>query len=131
MFTRLLLNYQSSFNRGLTCAAEEALLNGSNPVPDSYFTATSEWPGWTAPMARLGHNLIAWSPSETEIAAIPSTCYLQVIKGHAPLDVIWYFLTCTSTCIIQLRGQNGALTLIHVCGSLFGVCLQYCRFFTG
>jgi len=71
---RLRLIYQPSFNRGLTCAADgEALLNGTIPVPDSYFTASSEYPGWGAPQARLRDDgvVTGWGPSTEEVDANP------------------------------------------------------------
>jgi len=67
------------------CPSEEPLLNGVNPVPDSYFTASSIYDlgyegyedFYAAFMARLnvgGH----WRPSEAESVAIPPTLFLQV-----------------------------------------------------
>jgi len=67
------------FYRGLTCAAaEEPLLDGTNPIPDSYFTASTENPNWEAHLARMSNTVNCWSPTDAELAAIPPTCYLQV-----------------------------------------------------
>jgi len=68
-------------NRGSTCAVEMALLDGVNPVPDSYFTASSEisnYGGWFAYLARLGATYNSWAPTSTEKDAVPLTCFLQV-----------------------------------------------------
>jgi len=65
---------------GLTCTVEEPLLDGANPVPDSYFTASSEDPGWEAPLARMSTALYAWSITADERDANPPTCYIQVDK---------------------------------------------------
>ena len=35
------------------CASEEPLLDGANPVPDNYFTATSEHESYAAHKARM------------------------------------------------------------------------------
>jgi len=50
-------------------------LNGVNPVPDSYFTASSEYQAdWPAHAARLDGNSNAWGP----IKSNRDTCFLQV-----------------------------------------------------
>jgi len=54
-------------------------LDGTNPVPDSYFTASSEYgASWAAPLARLDGGLAFWSPTGAEMMANPLTCFLQV-----------------------------------------------------
>ena len=67
------------FYQGLTCAAgEEPLLEGTNPVPDSHFTASSEYDAsYAAPEARMS-TVIGWNPTEADMWANPPTCYLQV-----------------------------------------------------
>ena len=63
---------------GLTCAVEEALLDGANPVPDSYFTASSDFSSTLkAPAARMSVSY-CWIPLQVEIDANPPTSYLQV-----------------------------------------------------
>jgi len=73
-------------HRGLTCATEEPLLDGTNPVPDSYFTASSYDTTFTeatvdAPKARMSADW-CWSPHHDEMNAQPPTYYLQV-ETHA------------------------------------------------
>jgi len=61
------------------CAAEEPLLNGANPVPDSYFTASSEYSAsYAAHLARLNGLTSFWSPLGAERDAIPPAMFLQV-----------------------------------------------------
>jgi len=63
---------------GLTCAIEEALLDGANPVPDSYFTASSTTSATLgAPAARMSVSY-CWVAADAEINANPPTSYLQV-----------------------------------------------------
>jgi len=63
----------------LTCAAGEPLLNGANPVPHSYFTASSEFGvGNDAYLARLDGSGSWWAPTNAERSAIPPTLFLQV-----------------------------------------------------
>jgi len=65
----------------LTCATDEALLNGVNPVPDSYFIATSEnVASRAAYYARMDGDSRWWVPTSTDASAIPLTMYLQVCK---------------------------------------------------
>ena len=63
----------------LTCDAPEPLLNGANPVPDTYFTASGVWdasPTGTLPhFARLS-AINMWAPDGT--AGNPNPSYLQV-----------------------------------------------------
>ena len=65
---------------GLACAvAGEPLLNGVNPVPDSYFTATTEVSvDYAAHSARLDGDGFSWIPLAEERTAVPPTFYLQV-----------------------------------------------------
>ena len=68
------------FYRGPTCASEEALLDGTNPVPDSYFNASSEWSvDYAAHKARLGADS-HWAPTDVDKDAELITLYLQVSK---------------------------------------------------
>jgi len=63
----------------LTCAAEEPLLDGVNPVPDSYFTATSVFldTGYPAYYARLD-GTAGWCASDAERSTTPPAMFLQV-----------------------------------------------------
>jgi len=54
------------------------LLNGVNPVPDSYFTASTDKIGYEAYRARLDGNNNWWSPKSSDINAIPPTLFVQV-----------------------------------------------------
>jgi len=62
------------------CAAEDPLLDGTSPVPDSYFTASGVWdssPTGTLPhFARLSAINI-WAPDGTSGNPTPSS-FLQV-----------------------------------------------------
>jgi len=63
--------------QGETCTVEEPLLNGANPVPDSYFTASSDYSAsYAAPCARLYGTSSWWTPTVDE--SIPVTFFLQV-----------------------------------------------------
>jgi len=70
------------FYPGLTCAAEGPLLDGTNPVPDSYFTATSEWSGsYAAHKARVGASNY-WASTRADATTNPLTVYLQVSQTY-------------------------------------------------
>jgi len=57
-------------------------LNGTIPVPDSYFTASSEFSAtYAAPEARLDGGPGFWSPTSDEKLAIPLTFFIQVNKN--------------------------------------------------
>jgi len=59
------------------------LLHGASPVPDSYFTASSEWSStYVAYKARLDGANSYWSPTSAERDAIPPTFYLQVSQNR-------------------------------------------------
>jgi len=60
----------------LTCATEEPLLEGTNPVPDSYFTASSEYSAsFLAHFARMRTGVgFPWCPTTAD----KSVCFLQV-----------------------------------------------------
>jgi len=67
---------------GLTCATEEPLLDGTPPVPDSYFTASSYDNTFTeavvdAPKARMSADW-CWGPLPEQMDTNPSACYHQV-----------------------------------------------------
>jgi len=65
--------------QGLTCAAEEPLLNGATPVPDGYFTASSEYSAtYAAPKGRMDGGSGYWAPNSTDNSASPPTMFLQV-----------------------------------------------------
>ena len=69
---------KNHFYPGLSCAAEGPLLDGINPVPDSYFTATSEWDAsYAANKARVGANN-NWASTLADAIINPPTVYLQV-----------------------------------------------------
>jgi len=55
----------------------EPILDGTNPVPNTYFTASSEDGLWYAYKAGM-NEMYSWSPSIAELNANPPTCYLQV-----------------------------------------------------
>jgi len=60
------------------CAADgEPLLNGANPVPDSYFTASSNGATYDPHLAGLPRTKY-WAPMTAEKDAVPPTFYLQV-----------------------------------------------------
>jgi len=60
------------------CAADgEPLLNGANPVPDSYFTASSYMDPYLPHLAGFP-RLEFWTPATAEKTAVPPTFYLQV-----------------------------------------------------
>ena len=65
---------------GLTCAADEPLLDSVNPVPDSYFTAPSvESASYAAHNARsLDGAGGYWIASDADRNATPLTFFLQV-----------------------------------------------------
>ena len=67
----------------VTCAADgEPLLNDTNLVPDSYFTATSEFDFAYAPHnARVGASNY-WASTLADRAVNPPTVYLQVNVEH-------------------------------------------------
>jgi len=67
----------------VTCAADgEPLLNDTNLVPDSYFTATSEFHSMYAPyQARVGASTY-WASTLDEAAVNPPTVYLQVSQVY-------------------------------------------------
>jgi len=70
--------FQSFTCPDLTClAGGEPLLNGANPVPDSYFTASSNGDVYLPHLAGLPHTLY-WAPRTAEKDAVPPTFYLQV-----------------------------------------------------
>ena len=74
----------------LTCDAEEPLLNGVNPVPDSYFTASGELDARFSPSkARLNAGYF-WHPSEINWLVYPERMYLQVSDIYISRD--WVFL---------------------------------------
>jgi len=63
------------------CAVDGPLLTGANPVPDSYFTASSEYSAtFAAYKARIGVTTTCWIATMAEIEAIPPSLYIQVIK---------------------------------------------------
>jgi len=70
-----------TFPLGLSCAAEEALLDGANPVPESYFTATGYWSGRDPLFARLSATS-HWAPSSEQGYATPPSIYLQVRQAY-------------------------------------------------
>ena len=66
----------------MTCDPDgEPLLDGVDPVPDEYFTASSEdASGFYARYARMS-AIKCWIPSYEEMNAYPKTYYLQVCHG--------------------------------------------------
>jgi len=60
----------------LTCDAPEALLNGANPVPDTYFTASGQWAAYTSPYNARMSAPDHWAPDGT--SGNPNPSYLQV-----------------------------------------------------
>ena len=76
--------------KSLICVPTEPLLDGTNPVPDSYFTASSEDPDYEAPKARMS-AINAWDPTAEDRDALPPACFLQVCCNSA-----YYFMVhCT------------------------------------
>jgi len=62
--------------KGLTC--DEPLLDGTNPVPDSYFTASSEHHVENAAhRARLYSSAYGWVANAADRDAITPTLFLQ------------------------------------------------------
>ena len=60
-------------------SAGDPLLDGVSPVPDSYFTASSEYDiNHKAYFARLSDGGPGWLASDAEVNANPPTFYLQV-----------------------------------------------------
>ena len=60
----------------LACWKDEPLVSGSDPIPDAYMTASSDYDTtWVAHTARLNHAL-SWSPADET-----SPMWLQVSKG--------------------------------------------------
>jgi len=82
------------------CAAgEEPLLDGANPVPDSYFTASSTYGGgsWLAHYARMS-AIDAWEPAPADRDAIPPSSFLQVSGEDAYYFIyVGYFMEFTFT----------------------------------
>jgi len=71
--------FHTIFFSGVTCPSEEPLLNGINPVPDSYFTASSIYgASYAAYKAHLDGGGGFWVASSAEKDAIPPTFFLQV-----------------------------------------------------
>jgi len=63
---------------GLNCATEEPLLQDAITVPDSYFTASSEYgASFAARNARVGASSY-WCPDAADIGASPPTLFLGV-----------------------------------------------------
>jgi len=57
----------------------EPLLNGANPVPDSSFTASSEFGASYVPHnARLDGGSSFWGPTTADLETIPLAVFLQV-----------------------------------------------------
>jgi len=69
-----------NFNNSLDvfCAAEEPLLNGANPVPDSYFNASSEYGGVVLAISARMNASYWWRPDPSEEIVDAPTFYLQV-----------------------------------------------------
>jgi len=88
------------------CAADEPLLDGTNPVPDDYFTASSEYnTGFPAHEARLSRPGV-WLATQAEIDAVSPAMFLQASshKNH-----IFKFLTkhiYSSACRIIIRPKD-------------------------
>jgi len=60
------------------CANTGPLINGSNPIPDAYMTASSEYSSnWRAPNARL-NGPKGWCANDTERDTAPPNYYIQV-----------------------------------------------------
>jgi len=60
------------------CAASGPLVDGTNPIPDSYMTATSEWSAlYVAPMARMSSGGAWWAADAETLAPVPNF-YMQV-----------------------------------------------------
>jgi len=110
--------YNFNFNiEGSTCDADgEALLDGTNPVPDSYFTAsTSVHSFQAAHKARLSTNCpYLWLTSIGELSATPPKFYLQAssckVQAHAQCLV---FKISTQKYTNNLRKNN----LLYVTGN--------------
>ena len=80
------------FLSGLTCAADGPLLNGTLPVPDSFFTASSEYSAtYAAHKARLDGSGSWWGPTVADKTAIPITVYLQVGQVYIKYLLLTFF----------------------------------------
>jgi len=59
-------------------AAGEPLLNSVNPVPDSFFAASSEQStDWKTPLARLDGGGYGWCADWAAVEATPPTFFIQ------------------------------------------------------
>jgi len=68
---------------GVNCTADEPLLNGATPVPNSYFTASSEIDlTHAAHLSRLDGTDKRWTPTEADRDLIPPTLFLQVSQEY-------------------------------------------------
>ena len=83
------------FNQGLSCATEEPLLGGTNPVQDSFFTATSQYGVYFAPKnARLSTVCQGWLASTAELDAIGGPMfYLQASLRETSIRKNRHFFT--------------------------------------
>ena len=96
------------------CAAIEPLLDGANPVPDSYLTASSEaLPDYAASNAgrlRLGH----WGPTEVNRNNIPPTVFLQVYQICNTIIIVFTIVSFVEelclTCYVRLLLQENINT---------------------
>jgi len=85
--------------KALPCGVEEALVSGTNPIPDAQMTASSSWHDGTAPrQARISNTAGngAWRCSDEELAAPQPRMYIQVrslvtIQKYPSQTVFYYY----------------------------------------
>jgi len=66
-----------------TCTSEVPLVNGSNPIPDSYMTASSAYDDNHGPRYARLNNIVgagAWCPTLGDAYAQQLTMHLQVSR---------------------------------------------------
>ena len=74
------INIQTQLDLGpvLACTTEDQLVSGSNPIPDTHMTASTEYSAsWAAYYARL-NGVNAWLPTQAERDTVPPNFYIQV-----------------------------------------------------
>ena len=98
------------YSKGFTCVTEEPLLKGSNPIPDSYFTASSVYSNFAAYTARMDGTADYWCSTTADRDASPPTLVLQVsqICGGNILNIFNQTLLSTENTFVM---DSARLTL--------------------